>query len=87
MLLAGSSYLFPKDVNKEEGDPKMTIYTIKDLLQSAQRLPTKYREGMTLKLEDMEEQLRIWSEKPEELSKDEGTHRGIAYLAGRLLGA
>jgi hypothetical protein len=62
------------------------IYTIKDLLTSARRLPNKYRESMVLKLEDMEEQLKIWTKNPEDLTKNKTLHKGIKFLAEKLSG-
>ena len=63
----------------------MTLYTIKDLINFANRLPTKWKESFINHLEDQEEQLKLWSEHPEDLTKDETLHAGIKYLAGRLL--
>ena len=62
------------------------IGTIKDLIKLAKRLPQKWMETFVLIHEDWQLQLEIWSEKPETLSEDEGTHAGIKVLADRLLG-
>jgi hypothetical protein len=64
----------------------MGIYTIKDLISFANRLPLKWQQSFVNNLEDWEAQCMIWSEKPETLSKDESTHAGIMLLANRLLG-
>ncbi len=62
------------------------IGTTKDLIKLAKRLPLKWQQTFTLIHEDWDAQLKIWSEKPETLSKDESTHAGITLLADRLLG-
>ena len=64
----------------------MGIGTIKDLITLARRLPQKWMETFVLIHEDWQLQLKMWSEKPETLSKDESTHAGITLLADRLLG-
>lgn len=64
----------------------MTILSVNDLLETANKISGNYAGPLIYQLEDVIDQLMIWMVEPEKLSVDEGLHAGIKCLARVMLG-